>query len=303
MRNQSKVPCPGEFAHIEVDPDFPVAVPDFNTRGEHPRVNMHIHDLFEIGYCFDGTGVFLIGGKIFEFAGGDAVVINTREFHLAKANPGGTASWGFLNLDPVALLPPEQRNSKAALALPRCCGEKFCNLISGNSESELAECIRQLILERRDLKPDYRSMIRALNWQMLILLNRYREIDHLQTTPGDYRDIDRIAPALSFMSENLHREITVPELARRCFTSVPNFRRLFLRATGCAPQPYLLQMRLKIAAAMLKNRDTPISAIAMQCGYKTLSNFNRQFHREFGIPPREYRNNAAVFLPADSPVP
>ena len=70
-------------------PNYGVDRAVFNTRGENPSIGAHIHNLFEIGYCYSGSGVFLIGGKIFTFKPGDAVVITSHEVHLAKGDPGG----------------------------------------------------------------------------------------------------------------------------------------------------------------------------------------------------------------------
>ena len=288
MRNRSNDALGGRLAPIEVDPDFPVGEPIFNTRGENPEIGMHIHNLFEIGFCFDGSGVFLIGSKVFAFRRGDAVVISSREFHLARANPGATASWGFLNFDPAALLPAEAFAQKHALDPSRCGGENFRNLVDRETEPELAETIRQLIVERSEERSGWKPMLRALTWRMLILLARSRDLDG-EERGGTYRDLERIAPALKLIGENFGRRITEAEMARCCFTSIPNFRKLFGRATGSAPRPYLLDMRLRIAAEMLKDRTTPIGEIAARCGYRTLSNFNRQFRSRYGRSPRRCR--------------
>ena len=82
-----------QFQRIPVDDEFPVGVPDFNTRDEHPDIGPHIHDLLEIGYCFDGSGLFLIGDKIFTFKG-ETRSSSTRTRSTSRAEARGTRPAG-----------------------------------------------------------------------------------------------------------------------------------------------------------------------------------------------------------------
>ena len=279
-----------QFQRIPVDDEFPVGVPDFNTRDEHPDIGPHIHDLLEIGYCFDGSGLFLIGDKIFTFKGGDAVVINTHEVHIARGSPGDTTSWGFLHLDPVRLLADNVGSYTDSLKLSQYCGAAFKNIIDGDEHPEITNCIRQILVEVRDRPKNYRAMVRSLTWRLMLLLNRYYNVNEAIDALQDYQDIERIVPALRFLNDNYSADVDMAKLAELCFTSESNFRKLFHRAMGCAPQPYLLRLRLNAACTLLKNSTTSILEIAQRCGYNNLSNFNRQFKERFGVSPRDYRN-------------
>ena len=150
MKKRTQNTIPGELAPIEVPPDFPVAEAVFNTRGETPVTHAHIHNLFEIGYCYSGSGVFLIGSKIFTFKPGDAVIITSREVHLATGNPGGVTSWGFLNFDPAGLVARHMDSAEPCFALDHCCGEDFTNIVDGEKYPELCECIRRIVEEGFD---------------------------------------------------------------------------------------------------------------------------------------------------------
>ena len=297
MRFQSKDENPyrtEQFQRIPVNEDFPVGVPDFNTRDEHPDIGPHIHDLFEIGYCFDGTGLFLISDKILSFKAGDAVVINTHEVHIARGTPGNTTSWGFLHLDPVRLLADNLGSYSENLKLSHYCGASFRNIIDGETHPEITRCILQILLEVRDRPEHYRSMVRSLTWRLMLLLNRYYNVNESIDPRQDYRDIERIMPALRFLNDHYNENVGITKLAELCFASESNFRKLFHRAMGCAPQPYLQRLRLNAAAALLKNSDASILEIAQRCGYNNLSNFNRQFRERFGTPPRSFRNGQGL---------
>ena len=196
-----------QFQRIPVDDEFPVGVPDFNTRDEHPDIGPHIHDLLEIGYCFDGSGLFLIGDKIFTFKGGDAVVINTHEVHIARGSPGDTTSWGFLHLDPVRLLADNVGSYSDSLKLSQYCGAAFKNIIDGDEHPEITNCIRQILVEVRDRPKNYRAMVRSLTWRLMLLLNRYYNVNEAIDALQDYQDIERIVPALRFLNDNYSADV------------------------------------------------------------------------------------------------
>lgn len=284
-----RLPEGSRFAPHEVPAEFPVTEPDFNRRGDHPGTAPHLHDLFEIGYCYDGSGVFIIADKVFPFKAGDAVVINTREVHVARADPGGTTGWGFVNLDPVRLL--AERATGDWLDTSRYCGSGFRNRIDGGREPEIALCIKMILEELRRRDGGYRDMVRALVWRLLLLLER-REPRNREPESEVYPeggDFLRLMPALDYISAHCREPIEVVGLARRCFMSPANFRRLFARTMGCPAKSYIINLRLNTAAALLANSVRPVLEIARICGYGSLPNFNRQFRARFGCTPLHYR--------------
>ncbi len=82
---------------------------------------------------------------------------------------------------------------------------------------------------------------------------------------------------------------TLASMARNAAMSVANFRLHFHRLTGRAPGGYLLELRLKKAAAMLQSGRSSVSEIAFLTGFNDANYFSRQFHRYYGKSPREYR--------------
>jgi AraC family transcriptional regulator len=55
------------------------------------------------------------------------------------------------------------------------------------------------------------------------------------------------------------------------------------------PHQYILRSRLREAALQLKTRSDDVIAIALETGFRGLSNFNHAFHEEFGVNPTRFR--------------
>ena len=71
--------------------------------------------------------------------------------------------------------------------------------------------------------------------------------------------------------------------------SESSFSRYFRRSASQSFSDTVRKLRLAHACQLLENTDEPISAICHRTGYQNLSNFNRQFRREYGITPGQYR--------------
>jgi AraC-like DNA-binding protein len=99
----------------------------------------------------------------------------------------------------------------------------------------------------------------------------------------------RLQPVLAHMKLNLHRAISIEELARQAHMSPATLHRVFDRSFGISPQRYLKRLRLAIAQRSLVATDWPLAAVAEQTGFATSFHFSREFKKETGLAPSEFR--------------
>ena len=102
------------------------------------------------------------------------------------------------------------------------------------------------------------------------------------TAPG-------FGPALAHMRAHFHQEITNRQLASISNMSLRAFERQFQAAFHLTPHKFLRKLRLRIASRALMDTDASMSEIALKCGFADQSHFSREFRRQFGRTPREYR--------------
>jgi AraC-like DNA-binding protein len=276
----------GFFDPIKLDKSFPVSTPDFKT----PPDRAHVHDCFEIGLCSSGAGIFMIGDKIFNCMPGDAIFINHQEFHILKDASPVNADWKFVNLDPAMLLAGWIPVTEDALNISALSGKSFCNVIHESEYPEIVFTVRQLFMELERKSKNYKSLVRSLVWGLMINLQRLSNPDNERTTT-EPAEIQRIYPALQYISSHYADNIEIEKLAGICHYSVSTFRRVFKRNLGCLPLDYLIDYRLKVAVAGLTASDKSILEIASNSGFTTLSNFNRHFKEKYQQTPRDFRNH------------
>jgi transcriptional regulator GlxA family with amidase domain len=100
----------------------------------------------------------------------------------------------------------------------------------------------------------------------------------------------RLGDLLAWMTENLHRPLTVEALAARANLSPRNFSRVFLEETGQTPARLVERMRVEEARRRLENGRTGLAAVAAACGFQTEETMRRSFLRQIGTPPSGYRD-------------
>ena len=99
----------------------------------------------------------------------------------------------------------------------------------------------------------------------------------------------RVTRTVRMIEQNPDAKHPLGSLARHAGLSPYHFLRTFQRLTGVTPHQYLLRARLRQAAVRLEVERTSVLAIALDCGFGDVSNFNHAFRAEFGTNPRAYR--------------
>lgn len=100
----------------------------------------------------------------------------------------------------------------------------------------------------------------------------------------------RIGSVLNFMRDHYARPLGIDDLAERAFMSTSAFHHNFKAVTSISPLQYLKMIRLHQARALLLEEGINAGDAAHAVGYKSPSQFTREFKRLFGEPPlREIR--------------
>lgn len=94
---------------------------------------------------------------------------------------------------------------------------------------------------------------------------------------------------LGYMRDNFHAPVTNQQLAAISKMSLRAFERQFLSNFHLTPQKYLRKLRLRIASRALVYTNESLSEVALSSGFGDQSHFTREFHRQFGRTPGEYR--------------
>ncbi|MBL8026924.1 MAG: helix-turn-helix transcriptional regulator [Fibrobacteres bacterium] len=288
MHKRLSTNLPPYWFHVDYPVDFPVMC-------EHDRMSprksrtFHIHNGLELGLCQFGKGTFVIEEKAFNFSAGDVFIISNLEAHYALARED--SKWIWVYFEPIDLFGAIAEEPEL-LKTDAYAGAKFGNRIPKGTVPVLGQLILEIIDEWDNKQEFHRDRIKSLLLHFLIELRRLFVNKPIKFSPAPRKApsiIYRLKPALDAMRLRFHESLKIDALSRECNMSSVYFRTLFGETFNKSPLKYLNEYRITIACKLLTNTDEKILTIATDCGFPTLSSFNRQFWQLTGRTPREWR--------------
>jgi AraC-like DNA-binding protein len=99
----------------------------------------------------------------------------------------------------------------------------------------------------------------------------------------------RISRAVQMIQTNFTDKLSISDLAAHSSLSERQFRRQFHEIFEMSPQEFILKTRIQAACKVLKQGESPISEVAINCGFCDQSSFTHQFRKYLGITPLQFR--------------
>jgi AraC family L-rhamnose operon regulatory protein RhaS len=100
---------------------------------------------------------------------------------------------------------------------------------------------------------------------------------------------DEMSPILLYLHANYQDKITLTDLTRRFNINRTTLTERFNQATGSPVMSYLIQLRVRVAALMLRDTSLPIAEIGERVGFRDITHFGRTFRKLTGYTPADYR--------------
>ena len=129
------------------------------------------------------------------------------------------------------------------------------------------------VLHELSLSPDSRTLSEDISYKTDLI----------------YTDSQRVDKVVDFINENFSKTIRLAEAAQLVEMAETAFSRFFKAKTGITFIDYLNDIRIGHASRMLIDTTSPIAEIAQECGFTSLTNFNRIFKKRKGFVPKDFR--------------
>jgi AraC family transcriptional regulator len=112
----------------------------------------------------------------------------------------------------------------------------------------------------------------------------------MNSRSGDY--VNRINKVIDYIESNLNEQITLEDLADVANFSKYHFHRLFHAYIGETIYEFIQRVRIETAASrLLMNENIPVTDIAYDMGFSSVSVFSRSFKKIMSCTPSEWREN------------
>ncbi len=113
-----------------------------------------------------------------------------------------------------------------------------------------------------------------------------RNLEKAESLIRPYREMDE---AITHVLNHYDEPIEVARLADLSHLSVSQFDRRFKRLYQMTPTQYVVRVRINAACQALTTSDRSVAEIAQACGFYDQSYFTKQFRKQLGQTPTEYR--------------
>jgi len=105
----------------------------------------------------------------------------------------------------------------------------------------------------------------------------------------DERGNKRMTDVYNYIRENYFKPISLEKISKIARMSPFAFSRYFKKSCGAGFVEYLNRVRTNKACYLLRETEYQVHDIAVETGFASISNFNKQFRKTEGISPRDYR--------------
>ena len=102
-------------------------------------------------------------------------------------------------------------------------------------------------------------------------------------------DLDTVRSILTYCNENYHNDLSLDTIADDLHINKFYISHLFGQKLKIGFNDFINSLRVDEACKRLTGSDSSITEIAYQVGFNSIRSFNRAFHNQTGVTPREYR--------------
>lgn len=254
---------------------------------EYEHYPPHWHNAIEITMPLEGVYTYIIGNNKYLLNELDLIIVPSGGLHEIKAPSVGKR---LIFLFRFSFF---YDNSPFAPLLPLLTNTTVVRNDSSTLHKRVAALFQEMCHEYDVSDVLSEPAIYSKLLQMLIHIRRH---DLAETNPfGEESHLkqreyaEKIVVVMQYINSHYKSDIDLDELSNIAGYSKFHFSRIFKQYTGMNHTEYLNQVRIKEAENMLQVHDMPITEIAMNCGFNSISTFNRVFKKVKNYTPSQFK--------------
>ena len=268
------------------DPNFPTYIYDGWIA---PKVTWegvpHFHEDIEIMTIKEGQLMYTVNGKQLLLREGDTIVINSNQIHYNSCVNGVVAKYVICVIHPSILVNSvavEMQAVRPIIDNPDLPYLRFRYI------NEHTESIRNLILALPDVRHDPFAITKQFYQIWDIIRKQAETLGKTEEVVSDPRMMS-FKTMMHFIANNYQKQITLSDIAASGNISKSLCNTLFHQYVGESPINYLMHLRARKVAELLRAGKMSMSDIAQLTGFGGVSYMSETFRKFFEKSPREYR--------------
>ena len=152
-------------------------------------------------------------------------------------------------------------------------------------------CFSDDIQELKNNSLDLLEKIETLDEMQEIILQYYFSVCDAYSQKKSDKFSELILQIQNIIKSRYYENITIKDIADEVFLTPTYICLLFKQETGMTINEYLTQTRIEVSKELIADKSNKLTDIAYLVGYADSSYFTKQFKKNTGFTPKEYRNN------------
>jgi AraC-like DNA-binding protein len=262
-------------------------------REKHFDPAWHAHSEFQLFVVLEGTGTRFIGDSIKAFKPGELIFTGPHLPHLWRSDDAYFEKKSELATDGIVIYFNENFlgdhiMEKEEMAVLK---KLFAKSMRG-LEFYGPPALRVVrMMEELTLMHGIQSVVYLL--QILELLAGTKQYHYISSVAYDdifnEDETDRINIVYEYVMKNFKQKILLEEMAELVHMTPTSFSRYFTMKNNKPFSKFISEIRIKHACKLIAEEDDTIEHVCYECGFNTLSNFNKQFKEVVGQKPMDYK--------------
>ncbi|MFO7826075.1 MAG: AraC family transcriptional regulator [Cyclobacterium sp.] len=257
--------------------------------------NWHFHPEYQLFLVLKGRGTRFVGDDMRTFKAHDLVFSGPNLPHLWRNDQEYFEKDSQLMTHGIVVYFPENFIGRELLQKEEF--EELQGLLGKASLGleilgETNEKIRPLLINLLDQK-GLEKIIGLL--RILLLMARSTEVNPIvqagYVNANKESEKDRMSKVYAFVMDHFQQAIKLEEVAGLINMSSSSFSRYFKSRMNKSFSDFLSEVRISHACKLLHKENLNISEVSYECGFNTLSNFNRQFKEKMNMTPLAYKKD------------
>jgi xylan 1,4-beta-xylosidase len=241
----------------------------------------HAHRNNELIYVIKGNLQVKVNNEPLQMNSSDFLLVNSNEFHSFQSEKDNLFVVLQFNYSELSSL-LDQKN-----LLFTCNSIKHASPYDQEVRFVIEELLSIYIKQDNDVLVEF--LEKALKLISILKINylKNRNLDIGKFSSKNQNE--RLTEIIDYIQTNYRDPVTLEEVARLHYISVPYLSKIFKKQTGKTFSHYLSEIRLAYAVNELETSNKPITRIALDNGFPYLAAFNRVFYENYHVKPVDYR--------------
>lgn len=238
----------------------------------------NFHENIEILFFIKGKGYLTCDSHVTDVQAGEIAVINSYSIHQTESVSSDALIYYCLIINKTFF--KDNNIDIEKLQFKQHITDEFMSNLFAN------------IINEYERENAFKSAgIKNAVLTMLLYLCRNYSSPKTKLSLHSENSLHYVLLSMNFIKANLHRKLSIDEIAANIGISKYYFIRLFKKTTGYTVANHINILRCEHAKELLLDENLSVKQIAMLCGFDNCSYFANIFRKHIGLTPSEYKRN------------